>query len=123
MTDNARISATTDVADLGYAIERRDAEAILSWYAEDATLTVFDRDHPPAAPARYRGRDEIGAYYRDVCGRNIDHQVRDAIATATGLAYTQHCTYPDGTAVLCSTVAVLRGGKIMQQNAVQVWDT
>ena len=123
MTDNTPYTAPHDVTNLGSAIESRDAEGILSWYADDATLTVFDQNHPPAAPARYQGLEEIGAYYRDVCGRNIDHQVRDAIGTATGLAFTQHCTYPDGNGVLCSSVAVLKNGKITQQTAVQVWDS
>jgi hypothetical protein len=120
--DLAGSTVALDIADLAAAIEQRDADAILGWYADDATLNVLDKDHPPAAPAQYRGLDAIGAYYRAVCGRNIDHEVRDAVITATGLAFTQHCRYPEGTGVLCSTVAVLRDGKIHQQTAVQVWD-
>ena len=41
----------------------------------DATLTMLDRDHPPAARRCSPAASEIGAYYRDICGRNIDHQV------------------------------------------------
>jgi hypothetical protein len=104
------------------AIEARDADGVLAWYDEDATLTMLDRDHPPSSPAVYRGLRAIGAYYEDICGRNIDHQVRDAVATEDGLAFTQHCRYPDGTAVLCATVARTRQGKIHRQTAVQVWD-
>jgi hypothetical protein len=124
MTSTARTTPVTpDITDLTAAIERRDADAIVGWYGEDAVLNVLDKDHPPAAPAQYRGLNAIGAYYRDVCGRNLDHQVRDALCTPTGLAFTQHCRYPDGTGVLCSTTAVLREGKIQQQTAVQVWDS
>ena len=49
--------------------------------------------------------------------------MRDAVATPAGLAYTQHCRYPDGTAVLCATVASTSDGKITRQTAVQVWDS
>jgi hypothetical protein len=49
--------------------------------------------------------------------------VRDAVATSTGLAFTQHCRYPDGNRVLCATVAELREGKIQARTAVQVWDS
>jgi ketosteroid isomerase-like protein len=114
--------STTGFGSLSRAIESRDAEGVLAWYADDATLTILDRDHPPAAPLVFTGSAEIGAYYRDICGRNIEHQVRDAVSTADGLAYTQHCRYPDGTAVVCVTVATVRGGKIRTQTASQVWD-
>src|SRR4051794_32055682 len=86
MTTTAR--TTPDIADLAAAIESRSADRIVTWYAEDATLTVLDKDHPPAAPAVYPGLDAIGAYYRDVCGRNIEHKVKDAVSTPTGLAFT-----------------------------------
>jgi hypothetical protein len=51
----------------------------------------------------------------------MEHQVRDAIATADGVAYTQHCRYPDGTAVVCATVATVHDGRISTQTALQVW--
>ena len=121
MTD-MRTTSAPDITGLRAAIENRDADGISAWYAEDAVLTVLDRDHPPSAPGVHTGRAAIHAYYQDVCGRDIAHEVRDAIATADGLAFTQHCRYPDGTAVLCTTVAGVRGGKIRHQTAVQVWD-
>jgi hypothetical protein len=114
--------STSDIGTLIRAIESRDAEGVVAWYADDAVLTVLDRDHPPAAPLVYSGLEEIGAYYRDVCGRNIEHEVRDAVSTSDGLAYTQHCRYPDGAAVVCVTVATVRAGKIRTQTANQVWD-
>lgn len=114
---------TTDPSTLSKAIESRDADGVLAWYADDATLTVLDKDHPPAAPLMLSGTGEIGAYYRDVCGRNIRHEVRDLLSTTDGLAYTQHCRYPDGTAVVCVTVAATRAGRITSQTAIQVWDS
>jgi ketosteroid isomerase-like protein len=120
MTD---ITAPTASTTLAAAIEARDAESIIARYDDDAVLTVLDRDHPPAAPALYRGRQAIGDYYRDVCGRNIDHQVRDLVATAGGLAFAQHCRYPDGTKVVCTTVAALEDGRIVRQTSIQVWDS
>jgi hypothetical protein len=114
---------TTQIRTLSHSIESRDADGILSWYDPNAVLTVLDRDHPPAAPLVLTGADEIGAYYRDVCGRNIQHEVRDAVATGDGLAYTQHCRYPDGARVVCVTVATLRDEKIHTQTAIQVWDS
>jgi len=116
-------SAAVDIAALRTAIEARDADGVAAWYAPDASLTILDRDHPPAAPAVHRGLDAIRAYYQDICGRNVNHQVRDVVATPDGFAFTQHCSYPDGTAVLCATVARTQDGKIRSQTAVQVWDS
>lgn len=112
-----------EISSLSTAIEARDTSGILAWYADDATMTVLDRDHPPAAPTIYRGVAEISAYFRDVCGRNIEHEVRDLVVTQAGLAFTQHCRYPEGTGVVCATIATLQDGKIKTQTAVQVWDS
>jgi hypothetical protein len=112
----------TDIATLARAIEARDAETITALYAEDATLTLLDRDHPPSNPQILSGRSDIGTYYRDICGRNMDHQVRDAVSTPTGLGYTQLCRYPDGARVVCTSVASVKDGLIVSQTGVQVWD-
>ena len=114
---------TTDrLAAFAAAIETRDADALLAWYAPGATMTVLDREHPPASPTVLDGIDAVGTYLRDVCGRNIEHEVSDLVATAAGLAFVQRCRYPDGTGVVCTTVAALRDGRIERQTVVQVWD-
>ena len=111
-----------DVTTLTTAIESRDADGVTDWYTADATLTILDRDHPPSAPAVYRGRDAIGSYYRDICGRNVQHSVSDLVVTEHGLAFVQHCRYPEGSKVVCLTVARLANRKIERQSVAQVWD-
>ncbi|WP_433303544.1 nuclear transport factor 2 family protein [Actinoplanes sp. CA-030573] len=111
-----------DISTLAHAIESRDAATITAWYHPDAVLTLVDRDHPPSSPLVFASAEEIGAYYRDVCGRNMAHEVSDAVITADGMAFTQNCRYPDGTKVLCVTVARLADGRITSQTATQVWD-
>ena len=100
-------TVTSPITSLKDAIESRDAEGVTAWYADNAVLTILDRDNPPAAPASYRGLEAIGAYYRDICGRNMEHSVEDLVSTNDGLGYTQRCRYPDGTRVVCVTVARL----------------
>ena len=63
-------TVTSPITNLKDAIESRDAEGV--WYADDAVLTILDRDNPPAAPATHRGLQQIGTYYRDICGRNME---------------------------------------------------
>ena len=108
---------------LATAIEAKDAAAVASHYAPEATLTLLDRDHPPADPSVYAGTAEIEAYFADICGRNMDHRVADRVASPDRIAFTQHCRYPGGEQVLCLAVATVRDGRIVDQTAVQVWDS
>ena len=112
-----------DLNTLQQAIENRDAAAIVAWYTEDAVVTLVDRDHPPANPTILTGTTQISAYYTDICGRNIDHELDHIVADGTGLAYVQLCRYPDGARVTCATVAELSEGRISRQTIVQAWDS
>ena len=124
MTTTTLSATTTALLDtLADAIESKDSAAVAAHYAPDATLSLLDRDHPPADPAVYAGAAEIEAYFRDICGRNMDHRVQDRVATPDRIAFTQHCRYPGGEQVLCITVATVRDGLITDQTAVQVWDS
>jgi hypothetical protein len=111
-----------DTTALVAAVEGRDADALTDLYADDATITLLDRDHQPAAPLVLAGREEIHAYYRDICGRNIDHSVHGLVADGAGVAFEQRCRYPEGTQVVCVTVASVANGRIQSQTASQTWD-
>jgi hypothetical protein len=104
------------------AIETRDAATLRGFYAEDATMRIIDRDHPPSHPQVIVGRPSISAYFDDVCGRTMTHRVESGWIDANHLAFTQACAYPDGTRVFCSAMAELEGGKIAKQTIVQAWD-
>jgi len=111
------------VAALKRAVEGRDAAALAGMYAENAVMLVIDRDNPPSSPRRLDGKAEISRYFGDVCGRDMTHMIENGIAAGNRLAFTQSCTYPDGTKVFCSAMLDLKSGKIAQQTVVQVWDS
>lgn len=120
---STQVSSTTfDIGRFCAAAERRDVETQLSMYAPDAVVTVADRINQPGSPQLLRGRDEIGAWLRDVCSREMSHEVQHSVADAGGAAFSEACRYPDGTNVLCATVIELDGGVISGQTVVQVWD-
>jgi ketosteroid isomerase-like protein len=105
------------------AVEGRDAAALAGLYAADASLTIVDRSTPPSSPRRIHGREEIAAFLADVCSREMTHEVRDYVEAEGRLAHTEHCRYPDGTRVLCMTVADLDAHRrIARQTIVQAWD-
>jgi ketosteroid isomerase-like protein len=110
------------LAELKRAIEGRDAKTLTGFYADDALLRIIDRDNPPSRPRELKGKAEIASYFDDVCGRAMSHQIEAGIADEKALAFTQACTYPDGTKVFCSAMLDIAGGKIVRQTAVQAWD-
>jgi hypothetical protein len=117
MTANAVTGAT-----LKRAIETRDAAALSSFYADDASLQVIDRNNPPSKPRIVRGRPAIAAFFDDICSRAITHDVKSSVTDGNRLAFTQACAYPDGTKVLCLAMVELKAGKITEQTMVQAWD-
>lgn len=110
------------VAALRRAIEGRDAEALAAMYADNAVMLVIDQDNPPSYPRRLEGKAAISSYFSDVCGRDMAHLIENAIAAGDRLAFTQSCTYADGTKVFCAAMLDLKGGKIAHHTVIQAWD-
>ena len=115
-------STPLTVASLKRAIEGRNGRALSDFYANDAVLRVIDRDNPPSKPNSIKGKKAISAYFNDVCGRDMTHKLVSGVADKKRIAFTQNCTYPDGTKVFCSAMIELKGGKIARQTVVQAWD-
>jgi hypothetical protein len=115
-------SNSLSLSALSHAIETRDSPAIRGFYSEHAKVTIIDHDHPPGKPHQIVGRAAIGAYFDDVCGRTMTHRVENSCLDVNRLAFTQACAYPDGKRVICSAMAELSGGKIVNQTIVQAWD-
>ena len=120
-TSRAKPKSVT-VAALKRAVEGRDARALAEMYADNAVMLVIDHDNPPSNPRRLTGKAAIAGYFGDVCGRDMTHMIENGIAAGNRLAFTQSCTYPDGTKVFCSAMLDLKSGKIARQTVVQAWD-
>jgi hypothetical protein len=103
-------------------IEERDVTTLLGLYAQDAELSIVDRNDQPSKPRVIRGRQAIGEYLADVCGRDMTHTVERLVVGDTGAAFIQACQYPSGERVLCMAVLDLQDGLIVRQSGVQAWD-
>jgi hypothetical protein len=111
-----------DFAALKRAVEERDAEAQLALYAEDAEVRLVDRVNTPRSPRVLNGREEIRDWIEDLCARDMTHAVQTPVLGIDAVAFTEACRYPDGTNVLCATVAEVSDGRIVRQVAIQAWD-
>lgn len=104
------------------AIEGRNGPMLSGFYADDATVRIIDRNNPPSKPKELHGKKAISAYWDDICGRAITHEVNFSVAEGDRLAFSQACAYPDGAKVFCLAMIELQNGKIKQQTLVQAWD-
>jgi ketosteroid isomerase-like protein len=120
--DTAATTAQFDTAAFRRAIEERDSAAVRSFYTDDAELVVVDRETQPSKPRVLRGSEAIGAYFDDVCGRDMTHKIDRIVLGDGGAAFLETCAYPDGTKVRCAAVLDLRDGRIVRQSGVQAWD-
>jgi ketosteroid isomerase-like protein len=104
------------------AIESRDGRMLASFYSDDATLCIIDRNNPPSKPRVIKGKSAIATFWEDICSRAITHKVDSSITEGNRVAFTQSCAYPDGAKVFCAAMIALKGGRIADQTVVQAWD-
>jgi ketosteroid isomerase-like protein len=116
-------STGLDFEALRRASEQRDAEALISLYAEDAEVRIVNRETPPSSPRVLGGRERIAEYLRDVYGRDIESRIEDEVVGEERVAFNEACRYPDGARVLTATTLEVRDdGTISRQVSVVVWD-
>lgn len=109
-------------ASLKDAIETRNSHKLADLYADEAVVRIIDRNNPPSKPREIKGRSAISSYWDDVCGRTMTHEVDTSVRQGDHIAFTQNCTYPDGTKVFCMTMVALKHGQIAKQTVIQAWD-
>lgn len=113
---------TLDFDALRDADERNDIEALAGFYAHDAGVCLVNKDNPPSSPFELHGKEQIFEYLKDVCSRNLEHQIENEVVSEDRVAFNEACKYPDGTRVLAATTLEVRDGKIVRQMTVEAWD-
>ena len=104
------------------AIEGRDAETLVGLYADDAEVITVNRNSTPSSPQVLRGKEQIGGYLRDVCGREMTHRVQNEVLAENRVAFQEACEYPEGVRVLGAVTLDVRDGRIVRQVSVEAWD-
>ena len=111
-----------DGAVLRRAFADRNADTMASLYSDDATIEVADAQTTPSRPLKVEGREAIRAYFEDVFGRDMIHEVDTLAITGDSAGFSVRCVYPDGVRVVCVATAQLAGGLIVRQLTAQAWD-
>ena len=115
-------SGGLDFETLRRAIEERDAETLVGFYADDAELRIVNKNTPPSSRRELHGKEEISEYLRDVCGREMTHRIGDEVVDENRVAFIEACEYPDGTKVLTAMTLEVQDGKVVRQVNVEAWD-
>ncbi|WP_116246594.1 nuclear transport factor 2 family protein [Nocardiopsis sp. FIRDI 009] len=122
MSAAAETARPFDAELLKRAVESRDADTFLAQFSDDAELEMFDQRTPPSAPTVLHGRDAIEESMRELFARDMRHEVLQCVVEGDHAAYTERCSYPDGSKVMSMTMLDLRDGRIVHQSTVQAWD-
>ncbi|HEX6710598.1 MAG TPA: hypothetical protein VF068_09705 [Rubrobacter sp.] len=77
---------TLDFTVLRQAIEGRDAETLVGFYAEDAEMLTVNRNSTPSSPQVLRGKAEISEYLSDVSSREMTHKVENEVVGEDSLS-------------------------------------
>ena len=117
-----KTSGELDFEALRQAIENLDAEQLVSFYADDAEMQTVNRYTTPSSPKVLKGKEQIGEYLRDVCGRAMTHRIENEVIGEGRVAFNEACEYPDGTKVMCAATLEVQDGKIHRQVNVEAWD-
>lgn len=118
-----RTSHGVDIAELTGSIEARDVDGV-NRVVRRGRHVHDHRSRPPAVGAvRPAGRRrDPGVLHRPLRQEHRSPGPRARRHTRP-VAFAQHCRYPDGGKVVCVTTAELDQGKIVDQTAVQAWDS
>ena len=101
---------------------RREPRRIVDLYADDAEVTIINRNNPPSKRLILRGREALQRMYEDLCAREMTHRLECAAVTAGMIAYSVHCHYPDGCDVIGMNHATVVDGRIVRELNLSCWD-
>jgi hypothetical protein len=109
---------SSEALDFGYlreAIEGRNPDLLLGFYADDAALRIVNSDAPGGPAFELRGTAQIEKCLRAVCDQEMTCAVEGMEVKRGHISFGETCEYPDRTRVLVRTTLELRGGRISRQ--------
>jgi ketosteroid isomerase-like protein len=108
-----------DFGALRDAIEARDPEALIGFYADDAELRVVYAALPNGPAFGLKGRAQIERYLGTICDQDMTCRLQGEPVVGEGsVSFAQVCSCPSGAPVSVRTTLELAGGLIVRQTDV-----
>jgi len=111
-----------DIAAYKRAVEAKDVEAWLAFYADDAEWLEYQPTRPLSSPRRHVGSAEIRAYLEFIAGEPEPLVVSDELASGDRAAFAIWMTFADGRAFGEHCIVTLRDGLIVRHVDIELWD-
>ena len=97
------------------AIERRDPDRLLAFYADDAELRVVNAGVVDGLAFELHGSAHIERYLRVVFANDAPRRLEVEVRGEERIVFAEECAYPDGITVLVRTTLELAEGRISRQ--------
>src|SRR5262245_37377454 len=105
------------------ALEAKDVEALLAFYAPDAEWVEYRPGAPPSAPARIRGHAAIAELLRGVAAdAGVTLAVSHQVVGEDRIAFRITVGLPGGRRDIEHAICELRDGLIVEHAEVEAWD-
>ncbi len=104
------------------AMERKDSDSWLGFYADEAEWTEYRHFSPPRDPNRMVGKEQIADFIWRVCSSDVDIIIADEVIASDRIAFSIDVTLPDGKRIFEHTIANIENDKITPQVDVEAWD-
>jgi ketosteroid isomerase-like protein len=112
-----------DFAAYARALEAKDVDALLAFYAQDAEWVEYHPDAPPSAPSRLRGRAAIAEFLSGVAAdEDVTLTVSHAVVGEDRIAFRITVGLPGGRRDIEHAICELRGDLIAEHTEVEAWD-
>ena len=111
-----------DLAAYKRAVEAKDVEAWLAFYADDAEWLEYQPTRRLAEPRRHSGRAEIRAYLEFIAGEPEPLVVSDELTDGDRAAFAIWLTFADGRPFGEHCILTLRDGLIVRHVDIELWD-
>jgi ketosteroid isomerase-like protein len=105
------------------ALESRDVERRLSFYAPDAVWIEYRQPtNPPHSPHIMRGREAIRAVLVDVAAAPLELTVENEVLDERRAAFTVTIAHGEGRRIIENVILEHQDGRIVHQLDVEVRD-
>ena len=111
-----------DLAAYKRAVEAKDVEAWLAFYALDAEWLEYQPTRPLAVPRRHAGTAEIRAYLEFIASEPEPLVVSDELTDGDRAAFAIWMQLADGRVFGEHCILTLRDGLIVRHVDVELWD-
>jgi ketosteroid isomerase-like protein len=104
------------------ALEGRDVQRWLPFYADDAEWLEYRHTNPPRSPNVMRGHAAIGRFLADVAASELELEISNEVLGDDRAAFTITVTRAGGRRIIENVIVDHRDGRIVRQLEVEAWD-